>query len=319
MSQHTNYVDLIERYLAQSLPEKERILFEQALASDPALHKEFLLQKDIIEGIQNHRRAELKDRLDQITPPPFWNPFLQYGALKTGIAITGILIIGAAAFWFGTGAKEPGSSRDLAVSTADALRVAELPAIAPETSTTETEAADLAVAEEPVAEVVEETPAVASAKRDATPDNKESESEKAVAEAAPPREITKPNVIANFDEEVVGAEDPDTDAELPELGASEVVSDIDALEVATKESKRYAFHYQFFNNKLYLYGDFEQIPYEILELNHLSGKTHYLYYKDTYYPIAQNVQDISPLVPIDDEDIIRELTIIRKNKSLHKN
>ncbi len=62
----TDKNELIEAYLTNKLPANATSSFEAELAKDPALQKEVDLQKDIINTLQNTRRAELKNRLSQI-------------------------------------------------------------------------------------------------------------------------------------------------------------------------------------------------------------------------------------------------------------
>lgn len=58
--------ELIEAYLTNKLPASETASFEAELAKDPALQHEVDLQKDIINTLQDLRKAELKNRLSQI-------------------------------------------------------------------------------------------------------------------------------------------------------------------------------------------------------------------------------------------------------------
>lgn len=308
MSNTAHYVELIEAYLSQSLPEKERILFEQALTQDPALHQEFLFQKELQEGIQEYRRSELKGRLDQINPQTGWYPWGQAGLLKIGAAITGLALIGSVFYFWPADTEYPAFPNLANIDLIDQEAIADL----------QPAPAEVEIIEEtmtiPVTPQPEGKPA---ADKTITTANEEPApvKEDAAEEKVPVTEVIKPNIVADFDET-----DPNT--ELSEPGGSpasvesEKIGEINTVEVTTMEDKKYDFHYQFYNNKLFLFGEFHKVPYEILELNHLSGKTHYLYYKGTYYMISENVQEVAPLVPIEDEQLIKDLNIIRRNKSL---
>ena len=78
------------------------------------------------------------------------------------------------------------------------------------------------------------------------------------------------------------------------------------------EHRKYSFHYQFYNNKLYLYGDFDN-KYEILELNTPAGISIYMFYKDKFYELQQNQEKITPLNAIRNSALMRDLKTIREN------
>lgn len=309
MSNTAHYVQHIEAYLSQSLPEKERILFEQALTQDPALHQEFLFQKELQEGIQEYRRAELKGRLDQINPQTGWYPWAQTGLFKIGAALTGLAILGSSIYFW---------PQDTQYNNLPSLRhidhIDQQSALLLKPVMAEPVAEELLVAEaDKEVKTTEAAPKADKTEKKSTGTTTVAESKTTTEEGTV--EVIKPNVAADFG-------DTGLNTELTEPGNSpagvdnENINEINAVEVSVREDKKYDFHYQFFNNKLYLFGDFHKVPYEILELNHLEGKTHYLYYKGTYYQISDNVQVVAPLVPIEDEQLIKDLNIIRRNKSL---
>jgi hypothetical protein len=59
-------IEQIEDYLTNRLGPQEKLTFEQQLASDPSLKADLELQKQIIEGVRNARRLELKAMLNQV-------------------------------------------------------------------------------------------------------------------------------------------------------------------------------------------------------------------------------------------------------------
>jgi hypothetical protein len=86
-----------------------------------------------------------------------------------------------------------------------------------------------------------------------------------------------------------------------------------SVEINTVLHKKYNFHYNFSHGTLTLYGNFEDVPYEILEINSASGKSFYLNYKDNFYNII-NTNNIIPLQPVTNESLINELKIVKGNK-----
>jgi len=89
-------------------------------------------------------------------------------------------------------------------------------------------------------------------------------------------------------------------------------SKIAELEIFNNTDSKYDFHYQHFGDKLYLFGNFDATPYEILEFNGADSKNIYLYYDGKYYGIGENVTEISRLKEISDQNIIAELNKIRE-------
>jgi hypothetical protein len=56
----------IEAYITNKMSAGEKYLFENELAKDPLLQNEIDLQKDIVEALKSNRKAQLKDRLNNI-------------------------------------------------------------------------------------------------------------------------------------------------------------------------------------------------------------------------------------------------------------
>ena len=60
-------------------------------------------------------------------------------------------------------------------------------------------------------------------------------------------------------------------------------------------------------------GDFDKAPYEILEINSASGRRIYVYYLGTYYQVG-TTDKLIELPAVKDQDVIKELKLIRENK-----
>ena len=111
--------------------------------------------------------------------------------------------------------------------------------------------------------------------------------------------------------------DPSEDAESAEQAAAEEigpkVSTKSSIAVETEVDKRYNFHYQFRDNKLFLYGSFEKNFYEIMEFFSNNKRTMFLYYKDNYYLLSDADQKVKPLSPINDAALLKKLRDYRGN------
>jgi hypothetical protein len=115
-----------------------------------------------------------------------------------------------------------------------------------------------------------------------------------------------------FEDEVAEESNIEENPEVP-INKTEV-SAKSKIGIETIKDKRHKFHYKFYNNRLYLLGDFSKSPYEIIELNSNSGKKYFLYYQDNFYKLETNRQKPTPLRKVENDSIIKELSIIQKYK-----
>jgi hypothetical protein len=115
--------------------------------------------------------------------------------------------------------------------------------------------------------------------------------------------------------------DPSQEAEdnnAPENAASTEnnprVATTPSITVETDSSnKKYTFHYQFREGKLFLYGSFEKNLYEILEFFTENKRTMFLFYKNNYYLLNEENEKIRPLSPINDPALLKKLREYRGN------
>ena len=88
-------IENIDSYLDGSMSQSDRTLFEQSLESDPGLKREFDFQKNLVDGIKEARRLELKTRLNSIDVSGLSSGSgLSAGTITAGVVITAGLIIG---------------------------------------------------------------------------------------------------------------------------------------------------------------------------------------------------------------------------------
>lgn len=300
MNRKLNHIEQIERYLEGNMSGEELQAFEKLLDKDPMLKSEFQLQEDIISAIKESRKAELKARLDNIN----------VGAYNTGISGAKIILTGAITAAVGLGiyfySQEnvdenlPAQEQLTLEDTNAIIQLEENKAIPPVVQTEQHE-------EELLARNTATEESVAEAKEDDIIE----EAEKEIAVVATP-EVTPPTPIETFGD----AEGIATEIKTPTNKLAESLSstEVTAVEIENEESHSDSFHYKFFNNKLYLYGDFKNIPYELIELNTVSGKSVYLYYKGNFYYLEPNQMEVSPLNQIKDQNLIGELEGLRNKE-----
>ncbi|MDZ7607231.1 MAG: hypothetical protein U5K79_16985 [Cyclobacteriaceae bacterium] len=86
MSKSQSYEQLVGSYLDNEMSEKQRTDFENQLQSNPELKQEMQFQQEVINGVKNFRRLELKARLDNV---PVYTPVYQTIAFKA-VAVVAI-------------------------------------------------------------------------------------------------------------------------------------------------------------------------------------------------------------------------------------
>lgn len=276
--------ELIEKYLRGELSAEESAVFEQQLKSDPELRKEFNFQKEVIEGIRKARIAQLKAMLNNVPVPPA-NP------LSTGVVakiIGAVVIVGSIStalyFYF----KSDPTEQSFIPSEEPALQEEE-PALEPAHKPADS-------AESPTDKPADET----DKQNESTARRPKSES----ISANPQLQVFTP-----ADEELKEQIEKEH-RQLKNIESGFVTS---SIEVETNnESRKHNFHYAFHNNKLVLYGNFEDNLYEILEFLSGNDRTVVLYYKNNYYLLDTDKEDPTPLVAIRDKALLDKLKKFRK-------
>jgi hypothetical protein len=285
------YTELIDSYLKGNLSQEEIAELESSISSNPTLKNEYELQKSIVETIRYNRKAELKNRLNNIeietsAPTKKWWRLIAAAGL--------VASIGAWVYVQKSPTESISNSQELVI---------------PLESTTS---------------AVNQTTTV-------VPQNEETISTKAVAtksELIAKKRNTKTSAkkvkSGNGNEEVPNL--PNLNA--PEISLHEPASKtLDAPEgtlttsahtanalsgVEVIKSKKYVLHYRYFDKKLFLYGNFDAQTYDILELNTNSGQSFYLKFENNFYHLEPNKTEITKLEQINDADTISQLKEVQK-------
>src|SRR5690606_35623661 len=127
--------------------------------------------------------------------------------------------------------------------------------------------------------------------------------------------VITPSVIESYEsDEVLDENETEIDAPKNKLENKIAEESLSAVEIKSDGEYANTFHYKFYNSKLYLYGDFKNIPYEIIEFNTVSGKSLYLYYQGSFYYLELNQMEVSPLQKINEVKLIEELDSLRVKK-----
>lgn len=285
--------DLLDDYLSNRLDQAGRSAFEDKLTRDPELKNQYALQKELVDGIRRVRIAELKAMLSNVPVPPLKPAGSTIGAkVAAWTVVAGAL--GAGAYYFFRSDTEKTQPEQSVTTTP--------PAEADPQTLPEVQAMDTTTPQD--AHKVDQSPVVAHepAAAGETPPQKP---EPVVPQNTDTAERTSEPRIDVFDP----SEDGDASSQPPVTGdraTPPAERESIAVEVNANH-KKYTFHYQFKEGRLFLYGPFERGLYEILEFFSGEQRTVFLLYQGNYYLLQDNNEKLKPLEKITDSALIRKL------------
>ncbi len=271
-------LELIDDYLTNRMSDADKAAFESQLANDPALKADVALQRQIIEGVRNARAAELKAMLNQVPVAPPASISMPVMRMAASIVGAGIIVL-AFSYYFNSSNQAPNMSTSL------------------EDSIQKVDPADFEPLEEPTAQPAPATEEKVSAPAATT----EKETKKEAPRTSP---VTQPkiDVVDPTKDMAEGGNSaiPSNEATIGSISTSHIAVEVEG------NNKKFPFHYQFSQGKLFLYGSFDKGLYEILEIN---GESHsvFLFYKENYYSLDEKATTITALEPIRNQTLIKKL------------
>jgi hypothetical protein len=290
MESNILYTEMIEEYILDRMDSGQKAAFEQLLTKDPLVKQEFEVQKDIIQSIQNTRKAEFKARLNKIEVSSGlgWS-----NASKIAASLLLVSSIGAGAYFLYNQDNAPVSKP---VETIQEIVISE----------NKEEQIDKTI---DIEKQAEKTPTVSSNTKVAEETKiKPVKKEKSIASSP---EVTAQVNIPQISESFSGSDNIEKSISLPNSEVTKAIDTKAKLDVSLVEDAG-EIGYQYFNNKLFLFGEFSAGKYEVLELNNARKKEMYLYFKNEYYYLNPNTFDKTQLKNIKNQEIINQLDLIRK-------
>ena len=294
----------IEKYLSGQMSPEEASLFESQLDVNPELRQEMNFQSDVIQGISEYRKLQLKARLDSINVTSSWWTSLQYSSVAQyiGSAVL-VAMIGGGIYWW---------ADKWSVEEVDNIPVeVKIPVVEKDNQP------ELAVTPDNKKETTDEKSNDSIAVTEGSDKISSVENE---VKAESPAESEKP-VVKQFKPKVqvpsagnVNEEKSFSPDELPTPAESTASAEKNTpVDVEVVDSKSSRIKYRYYAGKLFLYGNFTNEPYEILEINSSNGRSIYLYHMNAYYEILPSDKPVG-VREIVDEKLIQELSILRKAK-----
>ncbi|AHM59169.1 hypothetical protein D770_04510 [Flammeovirgaceae bacterium 311] len=316
---NSHHNDHLDNYLLGKLSADEKAAMDARLAADSQLQEDMLFQQDIVHALQDERRMELKNRLNNIEVGA--GGFSTAVGLKiaAGVALVGLM--GTAVYFLSSSETEAPSELPVGIidfSDTDNLYTYSIPEKPAAKANPAVETLEITQAQ-----LQKTAPATASvAARDAQP--KTALPEKAVLPESTSRavkaenqlniQVQKPQVVTDFKENEVNASSHLPEAPVDAMARNRQFS-TQSIEVTAQLHEKYDFHYQFYDNKLFIFGDFKSKPYEILEINTEGSRVYYLFFENNYYGLKNNQQKLVRLKKITNDNLVRELEITRNQKT----
>lgn len=285
--------ELLDDYLANRLSGEEKASFERRMETDSDLKNEFKLQQSLIEGIKRARVVQLKATLNNVAVPSIGPQTSVVTKIATSLVVAGV--VGTGLYFF--------------LNSEDKEKVVEQQIVNDDKKAAEKEP-------EPLREQVTADPDAATIAPGTSESSIVKKKEEILREKKTTTQAASQEQANEPAQRKLDVFDPTEDGEIGRAstresdgksGAGTVKNTTIAVEI-DNSNKKFNFHYQFKDDKLFLYGSFEKNLYEIMEFFGDDNKrTVFLFYKDNYYLLNEENQKIKPLVPITDQTLIKKL------------
>ncbi|WKV11749.1 hypothetical protein [Marivirga harenae] len=293
----TNYFRLIDAYFEGTITPADKAMLEAQVKSDPLLKAEFDLQKNIVQGISNSRKMELKSRLTAIDLPSQIGLLAGGGAKWLAGTVAGVTIFGSVLYWSLISFDD--SIKPIDLKTGQEIEfhteyLATLPKVKKEKK-------------------VFKAPKNLELKVGDSGSNvlKSKDSKDVIKEESNVTAIVQPQALISYEDDQLFTNQNEDD--LNRIESREVAHNrVDKTEIeflkAVENQDNY--HYRYFNSKLYLYGDFKDMPYQIIELNDKGKKQLFLSHNEEVYIIKDKTTEITELRELQDEMLKMEIQLI---------
>lgn len=288
-------LELLDQYVSNRLTDADKIAFEQKLQSDASLKNEFGIQRRVVEKLRDARVKELKTMFNNVPVAELETAGTSVG---TQVALW-VAVVGA----IGTGVyfylNNDERSETPAISQQEEVVNEAPPAIEPTPERSKQN--NPIAADESSKNVAEES------------DVKSNDNEiKPIEPVAPNglQEDGEPEAPAKLDVFDPSEESDNSTGSTPDVKIQRESTPLNKSSILVEldnTNKKYSFHYQFKNGKLYLYGALEKNLYEIMEFFSDNKRTVFLFYKDSYYLLNEADESIKPLAPINDPALLKKL------------
>jgi hypothetical protein len=291
--------ETIDLYLRGDLSGSDLETFNNAIASDPKLRQELDFQNDIVNSLKQYRHQQLKGRFNSIEIPAGTaggglgsSIYLKFAA-SIGIVAA---LMGGTALWLNNQSDTESTVAVNSTTSNPETGVLILKNNTPESNSR------LPEQTKPAAE--KGTNNTATVKK---------EDKNTATQALSSKKGNNVNVDVPTSENLASEQYSDhstTDFEVPSMNDGNTNSSVQNIKVNIVKEKDLA--YRFFNNQLFLHGNFSNSPYELYELNTSPEKRLYLYFETNYYELIQGKTKTTALTPIKDKATLNQLNQLKE-------
>ncbi|MDX2190340.1 MAG: hypothetical protein SFY32_10780 [Bacteroidota bacterium] len=310
--------ELTELFVRGKLHGDDLVAFNKQLEADPSLATEVTLQKNIKTAIVENRKAALKSRLNAIQVPSVTTGSTSVTSSFTALKAASVLLVCAGVsvgsyMYYNSVSSEkvadnqPVNSTESIVNESVA-KTQESSVVANSELTKENKVVENVNSAANATNVEnEESSTTVSANAELTKTKKRNFNlfkSKAKAET---KQV--PNLDALDDKSQANVTSHEDNPEA--LVTSNNIQKLSDVDIKTIQDGAHKFHYRMKDHVLYLYGEFNNTPYEILEFNDKDGNLLYFYYDNNYYSMKPNQEAITKLKKITDKKLISDLNVVR--------
>ena len=281
----------IDQYLLNQLSPADKTKFEELIAGDSHLKSEVVLQQSVVVALGNTSAIQLKSRLQKI-PVSMASTGNALRLKWIGAAAITTVAAGLIIFLLTGQEKTDGSSES---------------ATTQQISSTESKETAAAAAEQTIATATD-YPTTAVVEQKAT-----EKKHKSRTSAPAATELKAFDNSANFnDTETGNVSTPNADNSSAPANTlyTETNNKLSNLSVNVDTSNPKDKSYQFTGSKLTLFGDFNNKPYELLELNNKGQKNLFLSYNNEYYELIWGQMKKTPLKKVSHKETLDKLKVI---------
>ena len=297
---NTRLQDKIDQYHSGRMDSNEFDSFEKELASDPSLQAESDFQLDIINGLKEFRKTELKTRLNAVDIAPNWFEFVQQSTLLKSFGGVAVATLVGTGVYFMAIPDDAGIEKQIVIDAPEEVVNQFSWSIKPAILAKASESEDIQIHSASVM------------------NSKKGISESTDNETVALVELNgkEENLSLDFDAptaDEVKDEEALEISNLEVLPKSSTAEEVDPIDVNHELTSSLNIKYKYYDGKLFLSGDFDRAPYEILEINSANGRRIYVKYLDKYYKVGVT-DKLTTLPEVSDKSVIQELELLRKNK-----
>jgi len=292
-------MELLDDYLRNKLSAQDKSAFEEVLRKDAGLQKEMRVQQQVVNSLRSARVAELKQMLNNV-------PITALPAESTGTSVAAkIAALLVVAGLIGGGFYIYYNSENESAQAVGADSTALTPSTTPTDNSTTSTTENIVP---PITERDATDEAAATTPSESGDDTKSAHSKVTDSVAPAARNVFEPSEEAKSNE-------PAVPSDSGKGNAGAISTPTIAIEAGINGNNgKYNFHYQFKDNKLFLYGVFEKNLYELMEFFSNNKRTLFLYYKDNYYLLNEDDNKIKRLAPIADQTLLKKLKDYRATR-----